>query len=240
MVVAEAGVDVATRRLSYSSVVIGQELRAYLQPGIAAWAVGIQFYPAATQNVPIAKDIGLVARFSDSLVFEAKTSDGTQSAKGKWTRYAFGVRGRLLAGDKPGSPLLGLEGTYGDSKYQFSGTDLVVADLPEVDYKFIRAAADARIPFGRAAVFVGAGYMNVMSTGAFGSKFPHATVAGVDGRVGAGYAFMPWLEARASVTYTRVFSSIHPTVEDSQAGFPIAGGALDQYFVGSAGVSAVF
>jgi hypothetical protein len=33
---------------------------------------------------------------------------------------------------------------------------------------------------------------------------------------------------------------MHPTVEDAQAGYPIAGGALDQYFVGNAGVSAVF
>jgi hypothetical protein len=82
--------------------------------------------------------------------------------------------------------------------------------------------------------------MNMMSSGVFGTKFPHATVGGVDAKVGGSYAFMPWLEARASFTYTRVFSSMHPTVEDAQAGYPIAGGALDQYYVGNAGVSAVF
>src|SRR5439155_753559 len=104
MVIAEAGVDIGTRQLKYSSIVVGP-LRAYLQPGIPAAALGIQVYPAASQNIPVAKDIGIVANFSDSAVFEAKTNDGTQTAKGKWTRYAVGVRGRIMAGDKPDSPL---------------------------------------------------------------------------------------------------------------------------------------
>jgi hypothetical protein len=234
MVIAEAGVDIGSRQLKYSTVVVGP-LRSYLQPGIAAWAVGIQIYPAATQNIPVAKDIGIVARASDSLTFESKTSDGTQTAKGKWTRYAVGVRGRIPIG-QAGGPLVGLEGTYGAWKYDFSGTDSVVSDLPAVDYKFVRAGADARVPFGKAAVFLGAGYMNIMSSGAFGDRFPHASIGGVDAKLGASYGLTPWLEARAAFTYARIFSTAKPVAADNF----IAGGALDQYFVGSAGVSAIF
>jgi hypothetical protein len=235
LVVAEAGVDVASRQLKYSTVVVGP-LRAYVQPGIAAWSVGIQLYPAASQNIPVAKDIGIVARFSDSLVFESKTSDGTQSAKGKWTRYAVGVRGRIPTGPGANSPLFGLEATYGGWKYAFSGTDQVVNDLPAVDYKFVRAAADARFPFGAAAIFLGAGYMNIMSSGPFGEKFPHATLGGVDAKAGASYGLAPWIEARASFTYARIFSTAKSAPEDNF----IAGGALDQYFVGNVGVAAIF
>jgi len=241
LLVAEAGVDVGTRQMRYSDIAyMTTPLRAYMQPGIFAWAIGIQLYPAAGQAIPVAKDIGIVARYSDSLVFESKTNDGTQTAKGKWTRYAVGVRGRILAGDKPNSPLIGLEGTYGGWRYHFASNDAntaaIVQDLPEVDYKYIRAGADARVPFGPAAVMVGAGYMNILSSGRFGEIFPHATIGGVDAKIGGAYAFLPWLEARASFAYTRIFSNAHSQGSDDYA----AGGALDSYYVGNVGVSAIF
>jgi hypothetical protein len=236
MVVLEGGVDIGTRMHKYSSIVVGP-LRAYLQPGIPAWTVGIQLYPAASQNIPVAKDIGLVARVSDSLVFESKTNDGAQSAKGKWTRYAVGVRGRIAANDKGAdSPLFGIEAMYGAWKFAFSGADQVVLELPEVDYKYIRVGADGRVPFGPAAVFFGAGYMNIMSAGAFGDMFPHMTIAGVDAKVGGSYGLTPFLEAKAQFGYTRIFSSAHPEGKDQF----IAGGALDQYFVGNMALAAIF
>jgi hypothetical protein len=51
---------------------------------------------------------------------------------------------------------------------------------------------------------------------------------------------MPWLEARASAEYTRIFSSAHPTLDDTANGYYVAGGALDQYFVMHLGASAIF
>jgi hypothetical protein len=239
MVVIDAGADVGTRVLKYSTIVVGP-LRAYLQPGIPAWSVGLQIYPAASQNIPVAKDIGLVARASDSLVFESQTNDGKQSAKGKMTRYAVGVRGRIPTGPGADSPLFGLEATYGAWKFDFSGDDQVVTELPAVDYKYIRAGADGRVPFGPAAVFFGVGYMNVMSSGNFGKMFPHATIGGIDAKVGGSYGLTQWLEARASFAYTRIFSSFKPTPDDAAAGYPIAGGALDQYFVGNMALAALF
>jgi hypothetical protein len=235
MIVLDAGADVGTRVLKYSTIVVGP-LRAYLQPGIPAWSVGIQIYPAASQNIPFAKDIGIVARASDSLVFESQTNDGSQSAKGKFTRYAVGARYRIPVNDKADSPLFGVEATYGEWKFDFAGTDQVVLELPAVDYKYIRAGADGRIPFGPAAVFFGAGYMHIMSAGKFGDMFPHESIAGVDAKVGGSYGLTPWLEARASFVYTRVFSSANPQGSDQY----IAGGALDQYFVGNMALAALF
>jgi hypothetical protein len=236
MVVLDAGADIGTRVLKYSTIVVGP-LRAYLQPGIPAWSAGLQLYPAASQNIPVAKDIGLVARVSDSLVFESQTNDGAHTARGKWTRYAVGVRGRIPLGDKSDGPLFGVEGTYGAWKFDFAGDDQTIVDeLPNVDYKFVRAGFDGRIPFGPAAIFVGAGYMNIMSAGKFSDKFPHMSIAGVDAKVGGSYGLMQWLEARASFGYTRIFSSFKPVGTDQY----IAGGALDQYFVGNLALAALF
>jgi len=236
MVVAEVGAEVADRQMKYNQVLLGA-LRGYSQPGVASWALGVQIYPAASQNIPVAKDIGIVARYSDSLVFESKTGDGSQTAKGKWTKYAVGVRGRIAVGDKPASPLIGIEGMYGSSKYDFAGTDQVVLELPSVNYTFIRAGADARVPFGPAALTVGAGYINVMSGGKLGDQFPKAKFSGVDAKIGVSYAFISWLEARALFTYTRIGMKANPDVTSDPF---IAGGAIDQYFVGNIGISALF
>ena len=236
MVVAEVGAEVADRQMKYNQVLLGA-LRGYSQPGVASWALGVQIYPAASQNIPVAKDIGIVARYSDSLVFESKTGDGSQTAKGKWTKYAVGVRGRIAVGDKPASPLIGIEGMYGSSKYDFAGTDQVVLELPSVNYTFIRAGADARVPFGPAALTVGAGYINVMSGGKLGDLFPKAKFSGVDAKIGVSYAFISWLEARALFTYTRIGMKANPDVTSDPF---IAGGAIDQYFVGNIGISALF
>jgi hypothetical protein len=146
------------------------------------------------------------------------------------------VRYRIVAGDKPTSPLIGLEATYGGWKFDFAGTDIVVAELPSVDYKYVRAAGDARLPIGPAAITLGAGYMNIMKAGKFAEKFPHATMGGVDAKIGVSYGLMPWLEARAGFVYTRIFASMHSELGDAA----VAGGAIDQYFTGNVGLSAVF
>jgi hypothetical protein len=113
--------------------------------------------------------------------------------------------------------------------------------MPSVDYKYIRAGADGRMPFGPAAVFFGVGYMNIMSSGKFADTFPHVTMGGLDAKVGGSYALMPWLEAKATFVYTRIFASFHPTDDDARSGvLPIAGGALDQYFVPSLALAGIF
>jgi len=235
MVVVEAGPELGYRRMEYNQPLFGG-LRAYLAPAVAMGAVGLQLYPLASSGTPVAKDIGLVARYSTALAFESKTKDGTHTATGSWSRYAVGVRGRILAGDKPDAPQVGLEGTYGDWKFTFTGDDPVVYDVPAVDYHYLRGGLDARIPFGPAALLASAGYLHVLSSGDFGDKFPHASIAGVDVKVGGSYALTPMLELRGTATYTRIFSTLNPVPGDVW----VAGGALDQYVVGDVAVAALF
>jgi hypothetical protein len=190
---------------------------------------------APTGN-PIAKDIGLVGRFGYALERKSETRDGSQSANTTWTRFSAGVRGRIRAGDAADSPVIGLEGTYGQWAFLFTGPDTIVAQTPSVEYKYVRAGADIRVPLGSLSLLGGAGYMYVLSTGLLGERFPHSKVGEVDLRVGAAYGFTPALEARVTATYSRFFMSAHPQVGDQN----LAGGALDQYLIAHAGIAYAF
>ena len=146
------------------------------------------------------------------------------------------MRGRTLAGPKNTGPYLGVEGTYGTWAFVFEGTSPLVAEVPSVSYKYLRGAVDARFPFNAFSLTAGIGGMYVLNAGEFSDRFPHASIAGVDGSLVGAYAFLPWMEARADVNYTRIFSSAKPERGDTY----MAGGALDEYFIFRGGVAAVF
>jgi hypothetical protein len=235
LVLASIGPEIGIRDFRYNQVLLGG-LRSYTNNAIPMGSVGVEFYPFVASHTPLARDIGLVGRFGTSLGFESKTQAGDQTAKGTWSRYAIGARGRIHAGPGPGAVLVGLEVTYGDSKFEFTGSDPVLATIPSVDYKYVRAGADVRIPFGAFAVSAGAGYLNILSSGPFGDRFPHASMAGVDGRVGATYRLAENVEALVAGEYMRIFSKENPRPGETF----IAGGALDQYLIFKAGVSLLF
>ena len=231
----DVGVEAGARKLAYSDPLLGP-LRSYLAPGVLGYGVAAQIYPGASSGQAFVKDIGVVVRYAGSLGFESTTKDGSQKATGSWTRTAIGVRGRWLAGPKNSGPYVGIEGTYGNWAFVFEGDQPIVSEVPSVRYKYMRGAVDMRFPFNAFSLIVGAGGMYIMSAGEFSDRFPHASIAGVDGTVTAAYAFLPWLEARAEINYTRIFSSAKPERGDSY----IAGGALDEYFLFHGGVAAVF
>jgi len=230
----DVGLEAGARKMTYSDPLVGP-LRSYLAPGVLGYGVTAQFYPGASSGGPI-KDIGIVGRYAGSLGFESQTKDGSQKATGSWTRSAIGVRGRFNAGQKNSGPYIGIEGTYGTWAFVFEGDAAIVAEVPSVRYKYLRGAIDARFPFNAFSLIAGLGGMYVFSGGEFSDRFPHATIAGVDAMVTGAYAILPWLEARAEVTYTRIFSSAKPERGDAF----IAGGALDEYVVFHGGVAAVF
>jgi hypothetical protein len=235
MVLASVGPELGLRNFSYNQALLGG-LRSYTNNAIAMGSIGVEFYPLAQSGTPIARDIGLVGKFGTSLSFDSQTKTGDQAAKGTWSRYSVGIRGRIHAGEGPDAVLIGIEGTYGDSKFEFTGSDPVVATIPSVDYKYIRGGVDARIPFGAFALLGGAGYLGILSSGPFGDRFPHATIGGVDAKLAATYRVAENVEVLASGDYVRVFSKENPRPGDTF----VAGGAVDQYLVFRAGVSLLF
>jgi hypothetical protein len=234
-IIASAGVELGTRNFAYQDYLFGY-VRGYGLAGMAIGSVGLEIYPLAPTGTAGAKDIGLVGRLGYALERKSVTRDGSQNATTSWMRFVAGVRGRIRAGDGADSPTIGLEGTYGQWAFLFSGTDPVVDQTPSVEYKFIRGGADIRMPVGPISLLGGAGYMFILSAGPIEKKFPHATFGAVDLRVGAAYAFTPAIEARVTGTYSRFFMSAHPESTDAN----VAGGALDQYLIAHGGVAYAF
>ncbi len=235
MVFAEVAVGVARRSLNYIEPLYGP-LRPYRAPAIGVYSIGGEIYPAASSGINVAKDIGLVARVANSLSLESKSEDGTQTARAIFWRYAVGLRGRILAGKTKGSPLIGVEGTYGVWSFLFGGDADLVDESPPVQYRYLRAGADLRVPVGVFTLLGGAGYMNVLTAGPLTDRFPNARIFGVDATIGATYPVMPWADVRLALTYARIFSNTHADVDAAY----VAAGALDQYIMGNLGMSAIF
>jgi len=235
MVFAEVAVGVARRSLNYIEPLYGP-LRAYRAPAVGIYSIGGEIYPAAASGINVAKDIGLAFRVANSLALESKSADGTQTARALFWRYAVGLRGRILAGKTKESPLIGLEGTYGVWSFLFGGDPELVAEAPPVQYRYLRAGADVRVPLGVFSLLGGAGYMNILSAGPLTERFPNARIFGVDATIGGTYPVMPWVDVRLALTYARIFSNTHA---DPEAEY-VAAGALDQYIIGNLGMSAIF
>jgi hypothetical protein len=235
LLIVDAGLDVGSRKFSYSDPLVGP-LRSYVAPGVIGYAFAGELYPGASTGTAFVKDIGIVGRYAGSFPFSSQTRDGSQEASGSFTRSAFGVRGRILAGPKTSGPYIGLEGTYGTWAFVFEGSSPIVAEVPSVTYKYLRGAIDARFPFGAFSLKPALGGMYVLSAGEFTDRFPHSSIFGVDVGLTAAYTFLPWLEAKADASYTRIFSTANPQAGDAY----VAGGALDEYFIFHGGVAAVF
>src|SRR4029079_19745792 len=123
-------------------------VRGYGLAGMAIGAIGLEIYPLAPTGNLGAKDIRPGGRPGYALERKSTTRDGGQTATTSWTRFSDGGRGRIRIGDAPDSPVIGLEGTYGQWAFLFSGTDSVVDQTPSVEYKYVRPAADVRVPMG--------------------------------------------------------------------------------------------
>jgi hypothetical protein len=232
--IGHVGLELVRRDLQYSDPWAGR-LRPHLAPGIGAYSVALELYPGASTGTQFVKDIGLVARFSDSLPFESAAPDG-QTASGRFRRYAVGARWRIQAGDKKESPLIVPEVTYGMWQVAFTGADQVVDEAPSVAYSHIRAGVGGRFPFGPFSLVGGVGYMMISSAGKYTDRFPKATVGAVDAAIGGTWAVASFVELKLAVTYARFFSSANP-----EPGAPyVAGGALDQYVMTSVGASTAF
>jgi hypothetical protein len=235
MVFVEVAAGVARRSLDYINPSSGP-LYPYRARSIGVYSLGGEIYPAASSGINVAKDIGLAFRVANSLPLESKSGDGTETARALFWRYAVGLRGRILAGKTKDSPLIGLEGTYGVWSFLFGGDADLVDELPPVQYRYLRAGADVRVPVGVFTLLGGAGYMNVLSAGPLTERFPNARIFGVDATIGGTYPVLPWADVRLALTYARIFSNTHADVD----GPYVAAGARDQYIMGNLGMSAIF
>jgi hypothetical protein len=188
-------------------------------------------------DVGALKNLGLSGKFVRSFGLDSATSD-QQKVDTKWQRFEIGLRYRILTGAAGKAPLLGAGIHYASSTFEFSnppGTALA-DQLPSATYKVLRVGVDGRVPFEPFALMFGVSYLPVLSVAPMGDRFPHESVAGVGADLGAAMRVAPWLEARLSTHYDRLFYKLHPEPGETY----IAGGALDQYLSLNVGASAIF
>jgi hypothetical protein len=126
-------------------------------------------------------------------------------------------------------------GAYGEEGFSFDAPPNA-PPLPSVDYRFVRASGDVRIPFGRVTALAGAGYLVVLSVGDIASRFPRAWAGGVEAELGGALTIATGWEARLTASYRRFFYALHPTPGDTY----VAGGALDELGSAQAGLAYVY
>jgi hypothetical protein len=208
-------------------------------PGVAASA---EVFPLARGQGDIVRDIGLSARFNTDF---AKVQVGSVVANTQWYAWELDVRGRIPLGPRASSPFIGVEGGGGQLAFTFpnvsakgfnNGSGSLSDSLPGVDYTYLRLGADGRVPFGNAALLIGAAYRVVLGAGPLGDHFPRSSIGGLDAKVGGSLRITSNIEARIVFSYIRFWAAFNPHVGDTY----VAGGGLDQFLNADLGVAAFF
>jgi hypothetical protein len=110
----------------------------------------------------------------------------------------------------------------------------LAGEVPEVEYKYLRAGFDTRIGIDDVGVIIGGGYRHNLGTGTVGEDyFPSSSTVSFDAMVGGSYAITPMLEARVVGTYSRIRYRMHA----AEGAEYVAGGAVDQFFGIQVGVT---
>jgi len=218
----EAGMEGVGRWFDYSDG-ISSNLRTYNVFPAPAFFVGAEVYPAGWTTVPVLRDIGLTVGFSRVFALQSATGDGTPIGT-LYQRFSAGLRVRIPI-SRPTGPVIGVSGQYYAHTFRVDETEGLEGQLPNVDYRAIRAGIDARFPLGRPAIVVGFDWIEPLSDGPVYDRFPRRSVHGIGGKLGLDVKIASGFELRVAAEYSRFFSDFDPVLGDAY----IAGGALDQY-----------
>jgi hypothetical protein len=224
-----AGIEGGMRRFNYSDGLTGN-LRPYHLDGAPLVAARGEIYPLAGAHW---LDVGVVLSYAHAFALESQaTTGGTLGTS--WSRSYAGGRVRVRTGSLE-SPIVGLGVGYGNETFSIEGPPSLL-QWPGVDYHFVKASGDIRIPFGRIAVLADAGYDFVLSAGDVADRFRGPTFGGVEAELGGAVTIIPSLEGRLTASYRRFFYTMHPTPGDNY----VAGGALDEFSTLQASVAYVY
>src|SRR6478609_3570798 len=221
---------VANRRFKYNDAV-GYDLADYRLPVAPMATVGIEAYPAASSDIPVLRDLGIVAHVSRGFAFDSSTPQGV-SLETSWTRFGGELRERLIL---PGPHrlevgiLVGADASY----FGMTAKGTVPALLPAARTVALRFGFDARLRLAwRLSLLAGGAYLLTTSRGEIYEHFRDASVHGLDADFGFAVDLGAGFEARLAGRYTRYFASFKPVLGDRY----VAGGALDEQWQGGLGI----
>jgi hypothetical protein len=198
-------------------------------------AVQGEVYPAATTGIPVLKNIGLAARFSMALGLSSSTKNSDTKVQNTWIRFRGGLKWRIIPASDTG-PMFALTGDFGFDTFSFENAGDLAGSVPSVDYKYVRAGGEVRLPIGPVAIELGGGYRGLLTVGEMGDRFTKNSALAFDGFIGFAVTLPKGFEARLSGDYTRVFYAFTPSLGDAY----VAGGAVDEMLGARIGVAYVY
>jgi hypothetical protein len=83
---------------------------------------------------------------------------------------AAGSNGASCPGTEEG-PVLALLGEFGVDQFTFDDAGPLAAEVPSVEYQFLRAGGEVRLPVGPVAFELGGGYRGLLGVGETGARF---------------------------------------------------------------------
>ena len=214
-----------TRHLRYTDDLFGV-LRGY---NLSSARLDLRWYPVAHFQGGIPSHVGISASYERGFLLKSKAPNG-DSLDTTSQEWSLGLRGRI-----PLDPHeLGVDVAYGEQTFRVDDNPQLPL-VPDVRYRYVRVGVDGRARFKDFSVGGRLGYRFVSSAGDIGSQrwFPNLDVGGMDTSVFGGWALSRDLDLIAGLTYRRYFFNLNPEPGDLH----VAGGALDQYVSGFAGVS---
>jgi hypothetical protein len=216
----DAGIEGGMRHFTYNEG-LTTNLRSYTLNAAPMATLNGVMYPLADSRLVPFSDLGLVLGYARAFAVTSESA-GSEIAT-DWQRFQAGGRVRIRTSKGPRAIIVGLAGGYSGETFTFSNAS---SSYPSVDYRFVNADADVRVPIGRFAVTADAGYLFVVSGGDVEARFPHASIGGIEADLGGAVRIIPGLEARLNVGYRRFFYSMNPVPGDSY----VAGGAVDEFW----------
>ncbi|MEA2700713.1 MAG: hypothetical protein QOI66_4984 [Myxococcales bacterium] len=202
-----AGPRFLWRDLHYSGTT-GSMLVPFSMAGAPMLGVSALWFPGAHATTGGGANIGIVGSAEYGSGIKSKASDGSIFPTAT-TDYFGGLRLRLHDGPVE----LGLTGGYGRHAFVFHGgmgTDRNNINVPDVDNRYLRGAAEVRLALGRDLSFrAGGGYRRVLTAGdaryqlRSAQYFPHATVWGVDATVSLAYRVLSAMEVEVGYDLRR-------------------------------------
>jgi hypothetical protein len=222
------------------------------------WESALRAYPGALFDDGVAGHIGLELAFETGFLKRLELNDGSKY-RGQAGAFYLAPRARIPIGIHE----LGLLVGYGSQHYKLLGDEgprptpctlnngLMAAPrplgptssciVPDVTYKFLRFAADARFWIDSLMIGVRAGYRVVVGTGELESVDWFASAGGgaFEGGLDIGYELTDTMQAVFSGDFTRYmlsFDSVPPGRLAGNEPGPVADGATDQYMLFSLGI----
>jgi hypothetical protein len=197
-----------------------------------AW---LEFYPAAFGSRSFGANVGIYGNLNYGFGVSTTTAAGVDVPTG-FRDFMGGLKVRIPVGALIPNVSVG----YGQQTFQISarGTS---ADLPHLNYQFVRLGAGTRIQVTPAvAIDLGAAYLMVLDPGSgigqikSSAFFPSAKSFGIDLGASVGFRLTNVIGARAGLD-ARLYSMTFNPQTDARA----VSGAVDRYLVTYAGLEVI-